>query len=127
MTEEEIKEDEAAREAAIKLYYAGVKVSLHSVRYYSAYCQALREAYEKLFPQIIASLRGDEKVYKKAEYDLCMSCMNACDDYHVGTYRRCYKDHVRDKKGKLIKCTAYFYKETTIKTEIKYGKDNINV
>lgn len=124
MSEEEIN-DNVARKTASNLIDKGVKVSLHSVRYYAAYCTALREAYGRLLPQIIASLRGDEKVYKKAEYDLCMSCMDACYDYHVGTYRIGYKDHVRDKKGKLIKCTAYFFKETTVKTEIRYGKGNI--
>lgn len=121
MNEEEVK-DGVARKVATNLIDQGCKVSLHSVRYYAAYCQALREAYGKLFPQIIARLKGDEKVYKKAEYDLCMSCTDACYDYHVGTYRIGYKDHVRDKKGKLIGCTAYFFKETKIKTEIRYGK-----
>ena len=117
---EEDNRDNVARKTATRLIDEGVNVSLHSVRYYAAYCQALREAYGKLLPLIIARLKGDEKVYKKAECDLCMSCMDACYDYHVGTYRIGYKDHVRDKKGKLVKCTAYFFKKTTVKTEIRY-------
>jgi len=107
MNTTEEKNEAITRKIACDIVDGGVKISMLSLRSYSAYCKGLRDAYALLFPRMIALSRGEDQVYMKAEYDLLMSSSKKCYDYNSGRYTIGYKDHVRDKSGKLIKCTAY--------------------
>lgn len=49
----------------------------------------------------------DDLVYNRAEIDLALSSIDNCRRFLEG-FTIHYKDHIRDKKGKLIKCTAYY-------------------
>lgn len=116
----EIEQDDAARKVAIKYVEGGVQVPLHKVQFYAAYMQGMREAYIKLFPKLIAGAKKADRPYLEAEYKLLMGCINACYDYHTDKYEIRYKDFVKDRKGNLVSCTAYFARKTEIITEVKY-------
>ena len=50
----------------------------------------------------------DDGVYLQAELDLIGSSQDAVRHFLCGDYRIHYRNHERDKKGKLIKVEAYF-------------------
>ena len=50
----------------------------------------------------------DDAVYEKAELDLILSSQDNTRHFLCGDYRIHYRNHKRDKKGKLIKVEAYF-------------------
>ena len=50
----------------------------------------------------------DDPVYTKAELDMILSSVDNVRHFLCGDYRIRYRNHVRDKKGRLIKCEAYF-------------------
>lgn len=118
-----LAQDGAARKLASRLVDSGnIKVPIQKVQFYASYMQGMREAYLKLFPRIIASAKKNDRPYLEAEYRLLSSCIDACYDYQQGTYEIHYKDHVHDKKGNVVKCTAYFVKKKTLNIEVKYTK-----
>lgn len=51
--------------------------------------------------------RSEEKVYTKAIVNLLTSDLRHIQEYLLGTNIG-FRNHVRDKKGKLISCEAYF-------------------
>ena len=53
--------------------------------------------------------RSEDRVYTKAIVTLMASDLNNIQEYMLGTNIG-YRNHVRDKKGKLISCEAYFIK-----------------
>lgn len=116
----DIEQDDAARKIATKCVEDGVQVPLHKVQFYAAYMQGMREAYLKLFPKLITSSKKADRPYLEAEYKLLTSCVNACYDYHTDKYEIRYKDFVKDRKGKLVSCTAYFARKIEMITEVKY-------
>lgn len=61
----------------------------------------------------------DHQVYQKAILDLIMDSMDNVDRFLSQDYDEIrYTDHELDKKGKLIKCRAYFAKRVTKFMEI---------
>lgn len=120
-----IDEDEVARERAAEIINANggeLKVPLQKVQFYASYMQGMREAYMRLFPRIIATAKKSERPYLEAEYRLLSSCIDACYDYQQGNYEIHYRDHVRDKRGNLVKCTAYFVRKANVAIEVRYEK-----
>ena len=95
-----------------------VKVNLQNIVYYGAYYQGALVVAEKLIPYVMQNYHGDDKVYIKSELDLITSDKRNMQLWLDGTQIR-YRNWVRDKKGKLTKCEAYFveYKQTI--TEVK--------
>lgn len=62
----------------------------------------------------------DEKIYNKAILDLILYNQDATDRFLMHGYDDIrFTDHERDKKGKLVKCRAYFAKRVTTSVEIK--------
>lgn len=60
------------------------------------------------------------QIYQKAVLDLIMDSKDNVDRFLSQDYDEIrFKDHERDKKGKLIKCRAYFAKRVTTCVEIK--------
>lgn len=51
--------------------------------------------------------RSEYRVYTKAIVNLLISDLMNVQEYLLGTII-CYRNHVRDKKGKLVSCEAYF-------------------
>lgn len=117
----ELLKDDDARTMAYELATDN-KVPLHKLQFWTAYIQGMREAYERMFQNLFRFAPKKEKPYIEAERNLCLSCYDACYDYHIGKYEIRYKDHIHDKKGKLIKCTAYFVKQAKVDIEVKYSK-----
>lgn len=95
-----------------------IKINLHNLAYYSAYYRGARDVVDKLIPYVMRSFRGDEKAYIKAELDLITSSLRNTQLWFDGTQIR-YRNWERDKKGKLIKCEAYFVERETITREVK--------
>ena len=50
----------------------------------------------------------DDAVYLQAELDMIVSSQDNTRHFLCGDYRIHYRNHQRDKKGKLIKVEAYF-------------------
>lgn len=51
--------------------------------------------------------RSEDRVYTKAIVNLLASDLKNIQEYFLGTNIG-FRNHVRDKKGKLISCEAYF-------------------
>ena len=62
-------------------------------------------AYWKALQDI--KLPKEERIYLEAEYDLIMSDLKNTDKWIQGYYIG-YRNHQRDKKGKLVAVEAYF-------------------
>ena len=54
--------------------------------------------------------RYEEMVYTKAIVNLLISDLRNVQEYLLGTNIG-FRNHVRDKKGKLVSCEAYFVKQ----------------
>ena len=54
--------------------------------------------------------RYEERVYTKAIVNLLISDLRNVQEYLIGTNIG-FRNHVRDKKGKLMSCEAYFVKQ----------------
>lgn len=67
----------------------------------------------------IPRAKGDELVINKALVDLLLSGKTNCDRFLLDEYQIRFTDHERDKKGKLVKCRAYFAKKVITYQEIK--------
>lgn len=64
--------------------------------------------------------KGDELVFNKAIVDLLMSDAGNCDRFVGHDFEHImFTDHERDRKGKLVKCRAYFAKRVTRYEEVK--------
>ena len=55
----------------------------------------------------VCEKRSEDRVYTKAIVNLLSSELKNVHEYLLGT-NICFRNHVRDKKGKLISCEAYF-------------------
>ena len=85
---------------------------LENLHEWSERIQGAREMLIKLYEydKMILSLgvkHSEHRVYTKAIVDLLSSELKNVHEYFLGT-NICFRNHVRDKKGKLISCEAYF-------------------
>ena len=53
--------------------------------------------------------RSEDRVYTKAIFTLLSSDLKNIQEYLLGTNIG-FRNHVRDKKGKVVSCEAYFIK-----------------
>lgn len=97
------------REREIKAALKGdVRLNLNNVIQYSAYYQGARTAAMRLMEgYFIDRAKGDERVYLKAELELIKASLENTEKFLSGSPIR-YKNHERNKRGKLVKCEAYF-------------------
>ena len=51
--------------------------------------------------------RSEDRVYTKAIVNLLISDLRNIQEYLIGTNIG-FRNHIRDKKGKLVSCEAYF-------------------
>lgn len=95
-----------------------IKVNLQNLVYYGAYYQGARIVAEKLIPYVMQNYRGDDKVYIKAELNLITSSKRNMQLWLDGT-QMCFRNHKRNKKGKLESCECYFVEYRNIIQEVK--------
>ena len=95
-----------------------IKINLHNVMYYGAYLLGAQITAEKLIPYVIQNYRGDDKVYIKSELDTITSSKRNMQLWLDDTPMR-YRNHKRDKKGKLESVECYFVEYRNIITEVK--------
>lgn len=62
---------------------------------------------------------NDDKVINKAIIDLILSSKDNIDRFLTEQYEIRLTDHEKDKKGKLIKCRAFFAERKITYTEVK--------
>lgn len=95
-----------------------IKINLQNVMYYGAYLLGAQITAEKLIPYVMRNYRGDDKVYIKAELDTITSSKRNMQLWLDGTQMR-YRNHKRNKKGKLESCECYFVEYRNVITEVK--------
>ena len=76
--------------------------------------QGAREMLIKLYEENMMIMpvrvkRSEDRVYTKAIVNLLISDLRNVQEYLIGTNIG-FRNHVRDKKGKLVSCEAYFVK-----------------
>lgn len=95
-----------------------LKVNFQNVLYYGSYLLGARMAANKLIPYVMQNYRGDDKAYIKAELDMITSSKRNMQLWLDGTEMR-YRNHKRDKKGKLESVECYFVEYRNVITEVK--------
>lgn len=91
------------------------KVNLLNIQHWSAYMQGARRAF------LYVMEHGDDydnKVYRDAVFRLITSDLRYMGMFLTESHDICYRNHKRDKKGKLISCEAYFAKKIVIYKEV---------
>ena len=88
------------------------KNGIENLREWSNRMQGAREMLIKLYEddKMILPLglkRSEDMVYTKAIVNLLISDLRNVQEYLIGTNIG-FRNHIRDKKGKLISCEAYF-------------------
>ena len=95
-----------------------IKINLQNVMYYGAYLLGAQMVANELIPYVMKNYRGDDKAYIKAELDMITSSKRNMQLWLDKTPMR-YRNHKRDKKGKLESCECYFVEYKNIITEVK--------
>lgn len=95
-----------------------IKINLQKLVYYWAYYQGAIIVAEKLIPYVMRNYRGDDKVSIKAELDTITSSKRNMQLWLDNTPMR-FRNHKRDKKGKLESCECYFVENRNVITEVK--------
>jgi hypothetical protein len=95
-----------------------IKINLQNVMYYGAYLLGAQMVANELIPYVMKNYRGDDKAYIKAELDMITSSKRNMQLWLDKTPMR-YRNHKRDKNGKLESCECYFVEYRNIITEVK--------
>lgn len=98
-----------------------IKINLRSLVYYGAYYQGALDAVSKIFPTLFSSGRkpkGEDWIFLQAEWELITSSKRNMQLFLDGT-RIAYRNHRRDKKGRIESCDAYFIETINVMREIK--------
>lgn len=97
-----------------------IKVNLQNLVYYGAYYLGALQAATRVIKDVLTGdkPKGEDWIYKKAEWDLITSSKRNMQLYLDGTKMR-FRNHKHNKKGKLESVECYFveYKQTI--TEVK--------
>ena len=84
-----------------------LKVNFQNVVYYGAYLLGAQMTAKKLIPYVMKNYRGDDKAYIKAELDMITSSKRNMQLWLDGGTQIFYRNHKRDKKGKLESVEAF--------------------
>ena len=97
-----------------------IKVNLQHIAMYASYYQGAIMAVMKVTDSLLSGNKPkkDDWVYLKSEWELITSCKRNMQLYLDGTEIR-YRNHQRNKKGKLESVEAYFVEHRNIIQEIK--------
>ncbi len=96
-----------------------IKVNLRNVMFYSAYYLGAITAVQKVVDELMNGdkPKGDDWIYYKAEWDCITKDKRSMQLYLDGTESR-YRNHKKNKKGKLESCEFYFVERKTLLTEL---------
>lgn len=94
-----------------------LKVNFENVLYYGSYLLGAQMAANKLIPYVIQNYRVDEKVYIKAELDTITKSKRNMQLWLDETPMR-YRNHKRNKKGKLESVECYFVEYRNVIQEV---------
>ena len=95
-----------------------IKINLQNVMYYGAYLLGAQMTASKLIPYVMQNYRGDDKVYIKAELDTITSSKRNMQLWLEDTPMR-YRNHKRNKKGKIESVECYFVEYKNVIKEVK--------
>ena len=109
-------QDILARRMAVE---KDIKINLQNIIYYGAYYTGALQAVQNLTTDILQGdkPKGEDWIYKKAEWDLITASKRNMQLYLDGTPMR-YRNHKRNNKGKLISCECYFVEYVNVMTEV---------
>lgn len=108
-----VEDDEALRLATTY----EVKVSLEKMHHYSAYLQGARTAFMMMHERYKAK-KGEDAVYTDAVFRLITSDLRYTGMFMFGGYDIYYRNHKRDKRGKLVSVEAYFGERVSVLREV---------
>lgn len=111
---EALKEFESEEELRLAALYEP-KVNLLNIQHWSAYMQGARKAF------LYVMEHGDDydnKVYRDAVFRLITSDLRYMGMFLTESHTICFRNHVQNKKGKLISVEAYFAEKVTIYREV---------
>lgn len=98
--------------------------NVRNVQMYSAYYNGMRKAFgmmadERSFiHQDYGKTKAETEVYRKAIFDLITEDIRKTEIFVSGADIG-FCNHERDKRGKLVKCDAYFFEEYTMRKKIE--------
>jgi len=97
-----------------------LKVDLQKIVYYGAYYQGALMAVRKVTESISGGdkPKGENWIYLKAEWDLITASKRNMQLWLDGTQMR-YRNHKRNKKGKLESVECYFVEYKNVIKEVK--------
>lgn len=95
-----------------------IKINLQNVVYYGAYLMGALDASKTIISYVNWNAKGEEKVYRDAELALATQSKRTMELFLCGT-KVAYRNWERNKKGKLVKCEAYFVEHKSVIQEVK--------
>ena len=97
-----------------------VKVNLRNVHDWSVYMQGARRAFI-VYRELMESTKHDRDkgVYMDAIHRLITSDLRYTGMFLAGDYTICYRNHKRDKKGKLVSCEAFFADKVEVYRDVE--------
>jgi hypothetical protein len=97
-----------------------IKVNLQHIAMYAAHYQGAIMAVRKITDSLLNGNKPkkDDWIYLKAEWSLITSSKRNMQLYLDGTEIR-YRNHQRNKKGKLESCECYFIEQRNVIMEVK--------
>ena len=97
-----------------------IKINLQNLIYYGAYYMGALQAAQNITEALLQGVKpkGEDWIYKKAEWDLITASKRNMQLYLDGTPMR-YRNHKRNNKGKLVSCECYFVEYQRTITEVK--------
>jgi hypothetical protein len=97
-----------------------IKVNMQHIAMYAAYYQGAIMAVRKITDSLLNGNKPkkDDWIYLKAEWDFITSSKRNMQLYLDGTEIR-YRNHQRNKKGKLESVECYFVERRNVISEVK--------
>ena len=95
------------------------KVNLQNIMHYSAYMQGARMAIVRFGEMYMPKSKSEEAVYSRAVFKLITSDIRYTALFLSGCHDICYRNHKRDKRGKLESVEAYFAEPKVVYKEVE--------
>lgn len=93
-------------------------LNLHNVMYYGAYYGGVLMAMAFVRDNVVPIMKGEDRVYMEAVFDLVTKRKDNARRLLEGEYEVRFRNHEKDKRGKVVKCEAYFAKRVTTYKEV---------
>lgn len=93
-------------------------LNLHNVMYYGAYYGGVLMALVFVRDNVVPSMKGEDRVYMEAVFELATKSKDNARRLLEREYEGHFRNHEKDKKGKVVKCEAYFAKCVTRYEEV---------